>query len=71
MKITPENYDEIKTDLKRFLILEIERHGIIAGSLRKLSADLGHSEDFVFARLKRGSFSSLERLWKECMKHYE
>lgn len=67
VKITDENYAEIKAALKRFLILQIERYSIKAGSIEALGLRLGQSEKYAQMTLKRGSFSVLERLWKECV----
>lgn len=66
--MTVSNYAEVKQAMKRFLILEIERYAILAGGQNKLSLSLGYSETKVQMVLKRGSFSGLERLWKECRK---
>ncbi len=66
LRVTKSNYAGMKTALRRFLILEIERYSIRAGSQNKLSIALGYSDTKVQMVLKRGSFSGLERLWKEC-----
>jgi hypothetical protein len=57
--------------MKRFLVLEIERYAVRAGSQNQLSLALGKSDTFVQMALKRGSFSALERLWKECSGVYD
>lgn len=66
MQITPENYDEIKADLKAFLVREIHRYTQIAGSQNKLALALGFADNRTNIVLKRGSFSALERFYKKC-----
>jgi len=68
--VTRENHNGIKTSLKRFLIIEIEYFSVKAGSQNQLSLTLNKSDTFVQMALKRGSFSALERLWKECVDYY-
>ena len=65
--IKTENYDEIKTALKHFLVIEVEHYSMRVGSQEQLSATLNRSERYVRNKLARGSFGSLERLWKECI----
>lgn len=66
MKVTPENYSTIKSALRRFLILEIKRHQMQFPSERQFDEALGHENGHSYKVLKRGSFTALERLWKEC-----
>ena len=65
-RVTAKNYDELKTAMKRYLILEINRRILSLGTREKLSVALGHAENYVQLILKRQSFSALERLVKEC-----
>ena len=66
IRVTAKNYEEIKTAMKRFLILEITRQVGVFGTREKLSLAIGHAENYVQLVLKRQSFSALERLVKEC-----
>lgn len=66
MKITAENYCDIKFQMSQFLNSEIGRYVEKSGSRIKLSLFLGESEKFVEMIIKRQSFSALERLWKRC-----
>lgn len=66
VNITRENYSAVKSAMKRFLILEIEKYAVKAGSIDTLGVKLGQSEKYARMVLKRSSFSALERLWKEC-----
>jgi len=66
MKITKENYDEIKSSMAEFLNAEIARYVKFAGSREGLDAKLGRSNRHSTMILKRQSFSALERLWREC-----
>ena len=67
MKITEKNYDEVKADMKRFLLDEIERYSREAGGKHKLSLKIGKSYTYVEMILKRDAFSALERLWKDLL----
>lgn len=67
VNVNGDNYFHIKAALKRFLILQIEKYAIQAGSIEKLGLKIGQSEKYAQMILKRGSFSSLERLYKECI----
>ena len=66
VRVTANNYESIKTAMKRFLILEIRRYETKAGGQNRLSVLLGYSDKKVAMVTKRQSFSALERLWKEC-----
>jgi hypothetical protein len=66
MKITNENYDEIKSSMAEFLNTEISRYVKLAGSRENLDAILGRSDRHSTMILKRQSFSALERLYKGC-----
>lgn len=71
MKITEKNYDEVKADMKRFLLAEIERYSQEAGGKHRLSVKLGKSYTYAEMILKRDAFSALERLWKEILAEKE
>jgi len=63
--VSVKNYYELKTVLKRFLILEIEHYALQNGGREQLSLKLEKTLPFVQMTLQRGSFGSLERLWKD------
>lgn len=63
--ITRENYDQNKAELKQFLIRQINEAIKDYGNTRRLEIALGHKNSHVEKIMKRGSFSALERLYKE------
>ena len=65
MKITADNYDNVKAAMKKFLMDEIEKHSKEVGGKHKLSLKIGKSYTHVEMVTKRGAFSALERLYKE------
>lgn len=66
MKITKDNFDNVKNSLREFLESEIERYIEIAGSKNKLGEALGYSTKYVNMIQARNSFEGLEYLWREC-----
>lgn len=66
MKITKDNFDDVKNSLRVFLESEIERYVGIAGSKNKLGEALGHSTKYVNMIQTRNSFEAMEVLWREC-----
>lgn len=69
IKVSRENFDELKSYMKEFLISEMEEYIKNAGSKQSLSLVLGREETYVnikYKRAKRGSFAGLEKLWREC-----
>lgn len=69
IKVTRENFETIKGSLREFLIKEVEEFIKKAGSKQALSIALGREETYVHLKYKRalrGSFSGLEKLWREC-----
>ena len=71
MKITEENYFEVKAAMKKFLDEQINKRINAAGGKRGLSAKLGKSHAHVEMIMKRSAFSALERLWREIKKNEE
>lgn len=74
IQVSKENFDEIKGHLRTFLIEEIETYIKKAGGQKELSLLFGMEETYVntkYRRAKRGSFSGLERLWRECREYYK
>ena len=65
--VSSKNYFRTKRDLKRFLILEIERYAIQIGSIMQLGIELGHEDKYAQKALQRGRLSGLEKIWKECV----
>lgn len=65
IKITEENYFEIKAAMKKFLDAAINKRINEAGGKRPLSAKLGRSFNHVEMIMRRSAFSALERLYKE------
>lgn len=66
MKITKDNFDDIKNSLREFLDSEIERYVELVGSKNKLGEALGHSTKYVNMIQSRNSFEAMEELWREC-----
>lgn len=69
LRVSHENFDEIKMCLREFLIEEIESYIKNAGGKQALSLKLGKEEAYVHLKYKRalrGSFSGLEKLYREC-----
>jgi hypothetical protein len=69
MKITNDNYDEIKSSMAEFLNAEISKHVKLAGSRENLDLRLNRSDRHTTMILRRQSFSALERLWRECKRN--
>ena len=67
MRITPENYEAVKTDMEAFLLDQISHYAHAAGSRENLSLALGYAENYIRRTIGRGSFSALEQIWRECM----
>lgn len=67
IKITEDNYFEIKAAMKKFLDEQIHKRINDAGGKRPLSAKLGKTHTYVEMALKRSAFSNLERLYKEIL----
>jgi len=65
MKITKDNYFEIKKDMKGFLNNEIDVAILEHNGKQQLARDLGFCDKQIFMILKRQSFSALERLVKK------
>jgi hypothetical protein len=66
MKITNDNYDEMKSAMAEFLNAELSRYVKLAGSRENLDTMLNRSDRHTTMILRRQSFSALERLWREC-----
>lgn len=69
MKITKDNFDDIKKTEREFLIAEIEKYIAKAGDKKSLSLSLGREMSYVFKKYKRalkGNTAGLEKLYKEC-----
>lgn len=70
MKITKQNYEEIKKSMREFLIAEIEKYIKKAGDKKRLSLMLNHEDSYVWKKYKRallGSISGLDKLYRECL----
>lgn len=70
MKITKDNFDDIKKTEREFLISEIEKYIVAAGSKKELSLALGKEMSYVHKKYKRairGNTAGLEKLYKECI----
>lgn len=73
MKITEENYDDIKKQMCEFLLEQINGFIKQAGSKRALSLALGYEPPYIWITLKRArgkgnNFAMLERVWLDCLK---
>lgn len=69
VRLTLENYIEVKKDLRLFLAGEIGRYLTHAGSYEKLSLLLNKSPLYVRMIVNRqSSIEKLEKLLKECQK---
>ena len=71
MKITPENYDEVKAALTDFLEKQID--GYLSnhfGDTKRMSIRLGNSISRVEMVRRRKTFTSMERLWRDCRKKF-
>lgn len=66
MKITADNYDELKAAMDTFLRAEIDRYVEHAGGKRALAAALGKSCTYIIMALRRDSIVGLEEVWREC-----
>lgn len=69
VNVSRDNFEEIKGCLREFLASEIEEYIRKAGGKQALSLALGREEAYVHLKYKRalrGSFSGLEKLWREC-----
>lgn len=71
MKITPENYDEVKAALSDFLEKQIEGYlSNYSGDTKRMSLRLGNSISRVEMVRRRKTFTSMERLWRDCRKKF-